>query len=136
MEFSQFTGRRDAGQEVRPDEGRARRFALESHQRAIAATQAGRFAAEIVPVAKSPRPTAATGELHTVDEGIRFDATLEGIAGVKLLQEGGVHHGRQRQPDLRRRHRRDGRQRARPEGAGRESRWRACTTCRCSATTR
>jgi acetyl-CoA C-acetyltransferase len=26
---------------------------------------------------------------HTVDEGIRFDATLEGIAGVKLLKEGG-----------------------------------------------
>jgi acetyl-CoA C-acetyltransferase len=28
--------------------------------------------------------------MHTVDEGIRFDATLEGIAGVKLLAEGGV----------------------------------------------
>ena len=27
---------------------------------------------------------------HTVDEGIRFDATLEGIAGVKLLSEGGA----------------------------------------------
>jgi acetyl-CoA C-acetyltransferase len=28
--------------------------------------------------------------IHLVDEGIRFDATLEGIAGVKLLQEGGA----------------------------------------------
>src|SRR3546814_14036990 len=27
--------------------------------------------------------------MHLVDEGIRFDATLEGIAGVKILQEGG-----------------------------------------------
>ena len=27
--------------------------------------------------------------MHTVDEGIRFDATLEGIAGVKLIAEGG-----------------------------------------------
>jgi acetyl-CoA C-acetyltransferase len=26
---------------------------------------------------------------HSIDEGIRFDATLAGIAGVKLLQEGG-----------------------------------------------
>ena len=26
---------------------------------------------------------------HTIDEGIRMDATLEGIAGVKLLSEGG-----------------------------------------------
>ena len=25
-----------------------------------------------------------------MDEGIRFDATLDGIRGVKLLQEGGV----------------------------------------------
>ena len=28
--------------------------------------------------------------MHTVDEGIRFDATLEGIAGVKLISEGGT----------------------------------------------
>jgi acetyl-CoA C-acetyltransferase len=33
--------------------------------------------------------TAQGTELHTVDEGIRFDASLEGIAGVKLLAEGG-----------------------------------------------
>ena len=32
-----------------------------------------------------------TGEAqpHGVDEGIRFDATLQSIAGVRLLQEGG-----------------------------------------------
>jgi acetyl-CoA C-acetyltransferase len=29
-------------------------------------------------------------ELHRVDEGIRFDASLEGIGSVKLLREGGV----------------------------------------------
>ena len=28
--------------------------------------------------------------IHTVDEGIRFDATLEGIAGVKLLSPDGA----------------------------------------------
>ena len=27
--------------------------------------------------------------MHTADEGIRFDATLEGTRGVKLIQEGG-----------------------------------------------
>ena len=27
--------------------------------------------------------------MHTVDEGIRFDASLEGIAGVKLIADGG-----------------------------------------------
>ncbi len=63
------------------------RFALTSHQRAIAATKAGAFEAEIVPIdIETPEGPAQ----HTVDEGIRWDATLESIAGVKLLQEGGA----------------------------------------------
>ena len=62
-------------------------FALASHQKARAATESGAFAAEIVPVEiETPDGPA----VHTVDEGIRFDATLEGIAGVKLLSEGGA----------------------------------------------
>ncbi len=61
-------------------------FALTSHLRAIAATNAGAFNAEVVPIAIETPEGAA---MHTVDEGIRFDATLESIAGVKLLSEGG-----------------------------------------------
>lgn len=61
-------------------------FAYRSHQNAIAATQAGAFENEIV-VLDVETPEGV--EKHRVDEGIRFDATLEGIAGVKLLQEGG-----------------------------------------------
>ncbi len=61
-------------------------FAFESHKRAIAATNAGAFENEIVPVTVE---TPEGEEQHTVDEGIRFDATLEGIASVKLIQEGG-----------------------------------------------
>jgi acetyl-CoA C-acetyltransferase len=57
-------------------------FALESHHKAAAATQAGAFADEIVPL-------AVDGAEHRTDEGIRYDATLEGIASVKLLKEGG-----------------------------------------------
>ena len=61
-------------------------FALTSHLRAKAATEAGAFKSEIVPIEiETPEGKA----WHTVDEGIRFDATLEGIAGVKLLSEGG-----------------------------------------------
>ena len=63
------------------------RFAFESHQRAIAATKAGAFEREIVAV-EIETPEGA--QLHTVDEGIRFDATLEGIAGVKLLSPDGA----------------------------------------------
>jgi len=63
------------------------RFALASHEKAIAATKAGSFEAEIVPVEiETPEGT----RIHTVDEGIRFDATLEGIAGVKLLSPDGA----------------------------------------------
>jgi acetyl-CoA C-acetyltransferase len=62
-------------------------FAYDSHRKAIAATQGGAFRDEIVPVTvETPEGEAQ----HTVDEGIRFDATLEGIAGVKLLSEGGA----------------------------------------------
>lgn len=63
------------------------RFALHSHEKAIAATRAGAFNAEIVPVeTETPDGT----EMHTIDEGIRFDATLDGIAGVKLLSPDGT----------------------------------------------
>jgi acetyl-CoA C-acetyltransferase len=62
------------------------RFALDSHLKAKAATEAGRFADEILALEiETPEGKA----MHIVDEGIRMDATLEGIAGVKLLQEGG-----------------------------------------------
>ena len=63
------------------------RFAFESHRKAIAATQAGAFKGEIVPIEIE---TPEGKVWHTVDEGIRFDATLESIAGVKLLSENGA----------------------------------------------
>jgi acetyl-CoA C-acetyltransferase len=61
-------------------------FSLNSHQKAKAATEAGKFDNEIV-VLDVETPEGVIQ--HKTDEGIRFDATLEGIAGVKLLQEGG-----------------------------------------------
>ncbi|MFC0588472.1 acetyl-CoA C-acetyltransferase [Novosphingobium aquiterrae] len=63
------------------------RFALSSHQKAIAATNAGAFKDEIVPIEIE---TAEGKAWHTVDEGIRWDATLESISGVKLLNEKGT----------------------------------------------
>lgn len=53
-------------------------FALESHRRAIAATDEGRFANEIVPLAGL-----------SADEGPRHGTTLEKMAGLPLLVEGG-----------------------------------------------
>ena len=81
-------GRRDDGEEVRPVEGRARRVRVQlSHQRAIAATKSGTFEAEVLPI-EITLPDGSK-DTHRIDEGIRFDSSLEAIRGVKLLQEGG-----------------------------------------------
>ena len=62
-------------------------FSLNSHRKAVAATQAGHFADEIVPVEiETPDGT----ERHGADEGIRYDASPEGMAAVKKLSEDGV----------------------------------------------
>lgn len=61
-------------------------YAYESHRRAAAATQAGAFDAEIVPLDIETPDGAA---VHRTDEGIRYDATAQSIGSVKLLQEGG-----------------------------------------------
>lgn len=62
-------------------------FALESHQKAKAAVEARNFENEIVPIEVG---TPEGPIMHSIDEGIRFDATLESIASVKLLREGGA----------------------------------------------
>jgi acetyl-CoA C-acetyltransferase len=82
-EFSQFTGAQMMAEKYGFDRDKLDAFALQSHRRAAEATRRGAFAKEIVPL-------AVDGGLHAVDEGIRFDATAESIAAVKLLQEGGV----------------------------------------------
>lgn len=62
-------------------------YALESHKRAAKAVEAGAFENEIVPL-KVETPEGA--EMHTVDEGIRFDASMESLAKLDVLQEGGA----------------------------------------------
>jgi acetyl-CoA C-acetyltransferase len=62
-------------------------FSYGSHLKAKAATEAGLFANEILALQIE---TPEGNVMHSIDEGIRFEATLEGIAGVKLLQDGGA----------------------------------------------
>jgi acetyl-CoA C-acetyltransferase len=90
VEFSQFTGAEMIARKYGLRKDQLDAYAFDSHRRARAATEAGAFAAEILPVAAWKAGEARGDAMHTVDEGIRFDATLEGIAGVKLLQEGGA----------------------------------------------
>ncbi|MEL7447405.1 MAG: acetyl-CoA C-acetyltransferase [Pseudomonadota bacterium] len=82
VQFSQFMGAEMIAKKHDFSKAQIDEFALESHKRAIAATEAGAFENEIVPIAIE---TPEGDDTHTVDEGIRFDATLEGISGVKLL---------------------------------------------------
>ena len=89
VEFSQFVGAEMLAKKYGLSKDQLDAYALGSHRRAIEATRAGRFAAEILPVDVRLGDGGTIGEQHTVDEGIRFEATLEGIAGVKLLMEGG-----------------------------------------------
>jgi acetyl-CoA C-acetyltransferase len=87
IQFSQFTGAEMLAKKYDLTKDELDEFAFHSHQRAIAATKAGAFNAEIVPV--EIRSADNTGGMHTADEGIRFDANLDSIRSVKLLAEGG-----------------------------------------------
>ncbi|HSV80836.1 MAG TPA: acetyl-CoA C-acetyltransferase [Ramlibacter sp.] len=89
QEFSQFTGAEALARKYGLSRDMLDRYALQSHQRATAATDAGLFRDEILPVAARVTGQTPGGELHVADEGIRRDASLEQIAAVKLLAEGG-----------------------------------------------
>ena len=64
-------------------------FALRSHQRAVAAIDAGRFTDEIVPV------TLPDGRVFATDEGPRRDTSAEALASLKpaFLVDGTVTAG-------------------------------------------
>jgi acetyl-CoA C-acetyltransferase len=87
FEFSQFTGAEMMAKKYDLSKDELDQYSYESHQRAIAATQAGHFKDEIIPLPIT-RADGST-DTHSIDEGIRFDVTLEGIRGVKLIAEGG-----------------------------------------------
>ena len=75
-------------------------YALQSHQRAAAATEAGAFDDEII-AARDRNPRGPQDRTPSTKASASTRA-LESIGSVKLLQEGGTDHRGQRQPDLRR----------------------------------
>ncbi|RYD54278.1 MAG: acetyl-CoA C-acyltransferase [Sphingomonadales bacterium] len=82
--FSQFTGAEMIARKYGYDRERLDAYSLESHRRAAAAVERGDFADEILAL------EIGDGELHAQDEGIRFDASMEGLGSLKTLAEGGV----------------------------------------------
>ena len=81
--FSQFHGAQTIADKFGFDRDAMDRFALESHRKATAALETGAFADEIVPV------SLPDGWFQR-DEGVRVDASLEAIAAVKPIEEGGT----------------------------------------------
>ncbi len=66
------------------------RFALQSHQRAVAAGKEGRFDEQIVPIEVPPKTRRDEPTTMTVDEGPREDTSLEKLAKLKpAFREGG-----------------------------------------------
>jgi len=77
-EVSQFSGAEKIAEKWKISREDMERFGYESHQRALRAIDEGRFALEIAPL----------GDVKQ-DEGPRRDTTLEKMAKLKPLQEGG-----------------------------------------------
>ena len=67
------------------------RFALQSHQRAVAAQAEGRFDEAIVPIEVPPRSRREEPTTMAVDEGPRADTSMEKLAKLKpAFREGGT----------------------------------------------
>src|ERR671912_685875 len=79
--FSQFVGAEMIAEKYQFRKEELDSFALDSHRKAADATEGGAFIDEIVPL----RIVDSDGNesFHSSDEGIRYDATLEGIGSVK-----------------------------------------------------
>jgi acetyl-CoA C-acetyltransferase len=88
IQFSQFTGAEMMSKKYGLTKDELDEYAFHSHQKAIAATQAGKFKDEIV--ALNVTLEDGSTQRHDVDEGIRFEASLDAMRGVKLLAEGGT----------------------------------------------
>ena len=86
--FSQFTGAELVADKWNLSREDLDKFALESHQKAAHATESKYFDREILPV--EGRNAEGMNDLVMADEGIRFGASLDKLAGLNPVTEGGV----------------------------------------------
>jgi acetyl-CoA C-acetyltransferase len=87
-EFSQFTGAEMIARNYQMRREDLDVFALDSHRKAAAAAATGAFDEEIVPLEVTDAE-GSTG-VHRRDEGIRDDASVEGLASLRTLQPDGM----------------------------------------------
>ena len=82
--FSQFTGAELVADKWNLSRSDLDSFALESHIKAANASKADLFNSEILPLEGN------NGSMIISDEGIRYDASIEGLSGLNPVIEGGV----------------------------------------------
>ncbi len=87
VQFSQFAGAEMIAVKYGLTRDALDEFGWQSQVKAATAANAGAFDAEIIPVMVTTHEGEA--KAHMVDEGIRFEATLEATKAVKLLAENG-----------------------------------------------
>ena len=86
--FSQFTGAELVADKWNLSREDLDKFALQSHLKAAAASKAELFNAEILPL--QGKNDNGNDAMVMLDEGIRYDASIEALAGLKTVTEGGV----------------------------------------------
>ena len=86
--FSQFTGAELMAEKWNLSRQDLDNFALSSHQKAMLAVEGKYFDREILPI--QAKNAEGKSDMIFVDEGIRYDASLEALAGLKSVTEGGV----------------------------------------------
>ena len=87
-EFSQFTGAEMMARKYGFGRDELDQFALDSHRKAAAAAEGGAFDQEILVLDGVDKE--GNGKRHDRDEGIRTDASIEGLAELKTLVADGV----------------------------------------------
>jgi acetyl-CoA C-acetyltransferase len=88
VQFSQFVGAEMLIEKYELSKAELEEFAYASHAKARVAVEEDRFAKEIAPIEVELED--GSREMHTQDEGIRLNATLDSIRGLEPLQEGGT----------------------------------------------
>ncbi|MDB9813906.1 acetyl-CoA C-acyltransferase [Gammaproteobacteria bacterium] len=86
--FSQFTGAELMAEKWNLSRQDLDNFAFSSHHKAMLAVEGKYFDREILPV--QAKNAEGKSDMIFVDEGIRYDASLEALAGLKPVTEGGV----------------------------------------------
>lgn len=86
--FSQFAGAEIMAEKWNLSREDLDEFALSSHQKAIAAVEGKHFDREILPV--QAKNSEGKTDMIYVDEGIRYDANIEALAGLNPISDGGV----------------------------------------------